>query len=112
MKRNNIISKYYYHTSVKKKILLIWIILISPVIIFSQKQTSIQPLPAQKSLPLLNNNKPEINTEYEKALKEYELLLKKYPDKKLPKVEIVKEMEKRHSKGESLEDIINNYEPK
>ena len=37
---------------------------------------------------------------------------KKYPDKKLPKVEIVKEMEKRHSKGESLEDIINSYEPK
>ena len=37
---------------------------------------------------------------------------KKYPDKKPPKAEIVKEMEKRHSKGESLEDIINSYEPK
>ena len=66
----------------KKKSLLIWVIIVAPFIVFSQKQTSNQPLPAQKSLSSLNNNKPEVNAEYEKALKEYEALLKKYPDKK------------------------------
>ena len=56
--------------------------MIAPFTVFSQKKIAIQPLPAQKSSSSLNNNKPEVNAEYEKALKEYEVLIKKYPDKK------------------------------
>ena len=56
--------------------------MISPFVVFSQQKTSIQPLPIQESLSSLNNIKPEVNAEYEKALKEYEALIKKYPDKK------------------------------
>ena len=56
--------------------------MIAPFTVFSQKKIAIEPLPAQKSLSSLNNNKSEINAEYEKALKEYEALIKKYPDKK------------------------------
>ena len=56
--------------------------MIAPFTVFSQKKIAIQPLPAQESSSSLNNNKPEVNAEYEKALKEYEALIKKYPDKK------------------------------
>jgi len=51
--------------------------MIAPFTVFSQKKIAIQPLPAQKSLSSLNNNKPEVNAEYEKALKEYDLTNKK-----------------------------------
>ena len=89
----------------KKKSLLIWIIIIAPFIIFSQKQTSIQSLPAQKSLALLDNNKPEINAEYEKVLKEYETLLKKYPDKK----ELFFNLGNLNYLSGDLESAIQNY---
>ena len=82
MKRNNIIFKNYFKISGKKKSLLIWIIMLAPFGVFSQKQTSIKTLPPQQSLTSFNNNQSEINAEYKKVLKEYEELLKKYPDKK------------------------------
>ena len=84
MKRNYINFKYYYQMSLKKNALFIWAIIIAPFILFSQKQTSIQPIPAQKSLSSSNNNMQEVNGEYDKVLKEYETLLKKYPAKKYP----------------------------
>ena len=44
--------------------------MLAPFIAVSQKQTSIKPLSKQQSLVSLNNNKPEINAEYKKAIKE------------------------------------------
>ena len=66
----------------KKKLWLIWIIMLVPFILFPQKQTSIHPLPAQKSISSLNNANPEVNAEYFKALQKYEALIKEYPEKK------------------------------
>ena len=37
------------------------------------------------------------------------LYKEKFPEKKLPNIQIVKDMIKRHKEGESLEYIINNY---
>ena len=56
--------------------------MIAPFTVFSQKKIAIQPLPAQKSLSSLNNIKSEVNAEYEKALKEYEVLIKNIRTKK------------------------------
>ena len=82
MKHNNIIYKYYYQTYMKKNLWLIWIIMLVPFILFPQKQTFIQPLPAQKSISSLNNDNPEVNAEYVKALQKYEALIKEYPGEK------------------------------
>ena len=82
MKHNNIIYKYYYQTYMKKKSLLIWIIMLVPIILLPQKKTSIHPLPAKKSTSTLNNDNPEVNAKYVKALQEYEALIKEYPDEK------------------------------
>ena len=49
-----------------------------PVSLFSQQKKAIRPLPTQGILP----KEPALNPEYEKALQEYEVLIKKYPDKK------------------------------
>lgn len=37
------------------------------------------------------------------------LYKEKFPEKKLPNIQIVKDMIKRHKEGESLENIINNH---
>ena len=40
------------------------------------------------------------------------LFKEKFPEKKPPNIQIVKDMIKRHKEGESLEDIINSHIPK
>ena len=40
------------------------------------------------------------------------LFKEKFPEKKPPSIQIVKEMIKRHKEGESLENIINSHTPK
>ena len=40
------------------------------------------------------------------------LFKEKFPEKKPPNIQIVKDMIKRHKEGESLEDIINSHTPK
>ena len=40
------------------------------------------------------------------------LFKEKFPEKKLPNIQIVKDMIKRHKEGESLENIINTHIPK
>ena len=40
------------------------------------------------------------------------LFKEKFPEKKPPNIQIVKDMIKRHKEGESLEDIINSHVPK
>ena len=52
------------------------------MVIYPQQHSSDKSLPSQLQLPSLDKSQPDINPEYEKALKEYEELIKKYPDKK------------------------------
>ena len=53
-----------------------------PVSLFSQQKKAIRPLPTQNPVPGILPKEPALNPEYEKALQEYEVLIKKYPDKK------------------------------
>ena len=53
-----------------------------PVSLFSQQKKAIRPLPTQNPAMAVQGKEPESNPEYEKALQEYEALIKKYPDKK------------------------------
>ena len=50
--------------------------------IYPQQHSSVKSLPSQQPLPLLDKSQPDINPKFEQALKEYEALIKKYPDKK------------------------------
>ena len=56
--------------------------IISLMVIYPQQHSSDKSLPSQLPLPSLDKSQPNINSEFEKALKEYEALIKKYPDKK------------------------------
>ena len=53
-----------------------------PVSLFSQQKKAIRPLATQNPVPGILPKEPALNPEYEKALQEYEVLIKKYPDKK------------------------------
>jgi len=67
------ISRYFF---------VFWIIIISPFTLFSQQKEAIRPFPDQNiSLELLEKESNP-NHEFEKVLREYEALIKKYPDKK------------------------------
>ena len=60
----------------------IFIILICfSIKIFAQQKKGLQPVSTQESLPF-NMPKEKKNIEYKLALKEYEELIRKYPDKK------------------------------
>ena len=63
-------------------ILVICMIGVIPVSLFSQQKKAIRPLPTQNPAMAVQGKEPESNPEYEKALQEYEALIKKYPDKK------------------------------
>ena len=52
-----------------------------PESLFSQKE-AIRPLLTQNPVPGILPKEPALNPEYEKALQEYEVLIKKYPHKK------------------------------
>jgi hypothetical protein len=57
--------------------------------------------------------KPKTSAINDPVLNELRKLWKeKFPDENSPKVEIVKQMVKRHKEGESLVNIINSYNPK
>ena len=53
------------------RLLQIIILVLSTAILYTQKQTNIQPLSPKQSLAELNQAQPEISLEYESALKEY-----------------------------------------
>jgi tetratricopeptide (TPR) repeat protein len=62
--------------------LVFWMIGVLPVSLFSQQKKAIRPLATQNSVSGILPKEPALNPEYEKALQEYEALIKKYPDKK------------------------------
>ena len=62
--------------------IVFWMIGVIPISLFSQHKKAIRPLPTQNPVPGILPKEPALNPEYEKALQEYEVLIKKYPDKK------------------------------
>tara|TARA_B100001123_G_scaffold442068_1_gene584757 strand:- start:236 stop:1105 length:870 start_codon:yes stop_codon:yes gene_type:complete len=78
------------------KHLLPWIIGVIPILIFSQNDKAILPIQEKGS---------EISAEYKKALKEYEALIKKYPDKK----ELLYNLANINYMSGDLELALNNY---
>jgi len=63
-------------------LLQIIIFILSTVVLYPQKKMSIQPLSPKQSLTELNQSQLGTNPEYERVRKEYENLIRKYPDKK------------------------------
>ena len=87
------------------RLLQIIILVLSIAMLYTQKQTSIQPLPLKQSLAELNQAQPEISPEYKSALKEYEKLIRKYPDKK----ELFYNLGNLNYRGGDLESALHHY---
>ena len=63
---------------------LFWIVILImlPTLSFNQERTAIKQAPSRESVTKLNSVKHEIETDFDNAIKEYEKLIKKYPEKK------------------------------
>ncbi|SVE37712.1 uncharacterized protein METZ01_LOCUS490566, partial [marine metagenome] len=87
------------------KLLKIIILILASAFLYTQKKTSIQPLPPKQSLSELYQVQPKVNSEYESVLNEYENLIRKYPDKK----ELFYNLGNLNYIGGDSESALQNY---